>query len=165
MTNNDGQARQMRKWSDTKVFPAFCHRRKSFLRGLTFSFLNSPTYFSIIRAQRFSTFDNLIISALRTISAPSLFFLVFLFLFFFSFSREKIKERPNTMDSFEQSATGHSSVTKNEFLFFTTGKQTRSIIARVESLTFRLPPLIITLRRGVIQLSFKRWPDLIDASC
>lgn len=85
MTNNDGQARQMRKWSDTKVFPAFCHRRKSFLRGLTFSFLNSPTYFSIIRAQRFSTFDNLIISALRTISAPSLFFLVFLFLFFFFF--------------------------------------------------------------------------------
>lgn len=40
-------------------------------------------------------------------------------------------------------------MTKNEFLFFTTGKQTRSIIARVESLTFRLPPLIITLRRGV----------------
>lgn len=42
---------------------------------------------------------------------------------------------------------------QNEFLFFTTGKQTRSIIARVESLTFRLAPLIITLRREVIQLS------------
>lgn len=42
---------------------------------------------------------------------------------------------------------------QNEFLFFTAGKQTRSIIVHVESLTFHLAPLIITLRREVIQLS------------
>lgn len=106
-----------------------------------FSFLNRE-YFSIIRARRLSTFDNLIISALRT----TIRFLLITFSFFL-FSG--IKERWAQW-IFEQPVTR---AWQNEFLFFTTGKQTRSIIARVESLTFRLAPLIITLRREVIQLS------------
>lgn len=146
--NNDGQARQMRKRSAIKVFSAFCLLSSSKIICTRADLFISPTYFSIIRAQRFSTFDNLIISVhwerLRFDFCSIAFLSLFPFPFFFS-----RKNQRSAKHSFEQSATGHSSMTKNEFLFFTTGKQTRSIIARVESLTFRLPPLIITLRRGV----------------
>lgn len=99
--NNDGQARQMRKRSAIKVFPAFCLLSSSKIICTRADLFISPTYFSIIRAQRFSTFDNLIISVhwerLRFDFCSIAFLSLFPFPFFFF--REKIKDRLNTVSN------------------------------------------------------------------